>query len=135
MVKNCRIDDEDPALAELRRWCSPLGLEPRVHEYSVNVVWHDAAKNRIVPVAHEDRNKTGSGKRVSVQTTCRKLINRIFKAGSWLYWTKDRTAPKGAYEMRTEETVCLKLPPSDSPAELELKLAARGWTGNPFGRG
>lgn len=130
MARNKQTDEE--ALAELAEWCRPLGLDVTAHERCVCIIWRDRAKNSVVPVTHEDRGWTSAKKRISVRTTCQKLINRVFKSGAWLYWTKDRTSSCGVYDMRTEETVCLKLPVSESPAEMELKLTANGWTGNPF---
>ena len=38
-----------------------------------------------------------------------------------------------AYNIMHRDIVEVRIPEADSPAEMELKLAAKGWAGNPFG--
>ena len=38
-----------------------------------------------------------------------------------------------AYNVMHRDRVEGRIPEADSPAEMELKLAANGWAGNPFG--
>ena len=137
-------------MAELKAWCRPLGLDVSVNPYQVRIVWADPETGEEYTVASEKRPPTGNGssldysagfpvrKRVSVATTCKKLAREYFlpsRAPSrWMSWTRVRSKNDGVYELETAKTVSLKLPRSSSPEELELKLAAAGWTGNPFGR-
>jgi len=123
------------ALAELDKWCRPLGFRPYVYEDSVYVTWKDPATGRTYNVAHEMKGRLRGGRRGSTRTACRRLVERVFMAGSWLYWGRKKEKKESAYELVTDEMICLKIPPSNSPAEMELLLAAKGWTGNPFGSG
>ena len=75
----------------------------------------------------------GVQKRISISTTCRKIINRYFKKQQWISWSRSVREKATAYNIVRRDTVEIRIPEADSPAEMELKLAAKGWTGNPFG--
>lgn len=133
------------ALAELAEWCRPFGLVPCVFLNRICVSWLDPddPNDKLGSVAIEmDRPTfggysifaTGGGqKRISISTTCRKIINRYFKKQQWISWSRSVQERSAAYNIVRRDTVEVRIPEADSPAEMELKLAAKGWTGNPFG--
>ena len=143
MARNKQTDEE--ALAELAEWCRPFGLVPRVFPSRICVSWLDPddPDDKWGSVAIEmDRPifggysvfaMEGVRKRISISTTCRKIINRYFKKQQWISWSRSVREKTAAYSIERRDTVEVRIPEADSPAEMELKLAAKGWTGNPFG--
>lgn len=136
MAKHKQTDAE--ALAELAEWCRPLGLEIRYDSLYVTIFWTNPEDGKRCIVASEPRPSLGNGRRVSVAATCRKLVkNRLVRNGQWpryLTWSrKTKRSEFGCLEVETSETATVALPDAKSPAEMEIRLAADGWTGNPFG--
>jgi len=136
MSKYKQTDAE--AMAELREWCRPLGLEVRCDSLYVTIFWMNPEDGEKCVVASEQRPSLGNGRRVSVAATCRKLVkNRLMRNGQWpryLTWSrKTKRFRRGCLEVEASETATIALPDAKSPAELEIRLAADGWTGNPFG--
>lgn len=144
MARNKQTDEE--ALAELAEWCRPFGLVPCVFPSRICVSWLDPDNldDKLGSVAIEMDRPTFGGysvfaaehglqKRISISTTCRKIINRYFKKQQWISWSRSVQEKATAYNIVRRDTVEVRIPEADSPAEMELKLAAKGWTGNPFG--
>lgn len=48
-------------------------------------------------------------------------------------WSRSVQEKATAYSIERRDTVTVRIPEADSPAEMALKLVAKGWTGNPFG--
>ena len=142
-AKNKQTDEE--ALAALVEWCRPFGLVPCVFPNMICVSWLDPddPDDKWGSVAiHMDRPMLGRynisvaysmQKRVSISTTCRKIINSYFKKQQWISWSRIVQEKTTAYNIVRRDTVEVRIPEANSPAEMELKLAANGWTGNPFG--
>ena len=142
-AKNKQTDEE--ALAELAEWCRPFGLVPCVFPSMICVSWldRDDPDDKEGSVAiHMDRPMLGRynisvaysmQKRISISTTCRKIINSYFKKQQWISWSRIVQEKTTAYNIVRRDTVEVRIPEANSPAEMELKLAANGWTGNPFG--
>jgi hypothetical protein len=131
------------AFDELRAWCRPLGLEPKVFQDAVCVCWFKDSADKVGSIAVEERRPTTKtswnrnfgkivSKKVSVSTTCRKIINR-FKRGMYIGWRRESEADMGSHFMIRTDEVRIRVPQASSPEELEIKLAATGWAGNPFG--
>lgn len=138
MDEEALTEADEAAMAELREWCRPLGLEARCSSMFVTMFWTNPEDGEMCIVASEPRTSLGNGRRVSVAATCRKFVkNRLVREWRWpRYLTWSRTAKRsefGCLEVKTSETATVALPDAKSPAELEIRLAAEGWTGNPFG--
>lgn len=143
MVRNKQTDEE--ALAELAEWCRPFGLVPCVFPNMICVSWldpDDPDDKWGSIVIHMDRPMLSRynvsvaysmQKRISISTTCRKIINRYFKKQQWISWSRIVYEKTTAYNIVRRDTVEVRIPEANSPAEMELKLAAKGWAGNPFG--
>ena len=143
MVRNKQTDEE--ALAELAEWCRPFGLVPRVFPNMICVSWLDPddPNDKWGSVAIKmdrpmlSRYSTSSAysmhKHISISTTCQKIINRYFKKQQWISWSRSVYEKTTAYNIMHRDIVEVRIPEADSPAEMELKLAAKGWAGNPFG--
>jgi hypothetical protein len=141
MSKN-KISDED-ALNELKAWCKPFGLEVLVYSYKIIVCWIDPKSpnqfNGTSVVINENRPKIKSyysynnPKYISVSTTCQKIINKYFKNKRYLHWSRKSIIENNVYAIENLETVSIRIPEANTPAEMEIKLAINGWTGNPFG--
>lgn len=143
MARNKQTDEE--ALSELAEWCRPFGLVPCVFPSKICVSWLDPDNPDDMrgSVAIEmDRPMFGEynifaakcvRKHISISTTCRKIINRYFKKQQWISWSRSVQEKTTAYNIVRRDTVNVRIPEADSPAEMELKLTAKGWTGNPFG--
>ena len=139
-----KLSDKE-ALAELAEWCRPFGLVPCVFPSMICVSWLDPddPDDKWGSVAiHMDRPMLGRynisvaysmQKRISISTTCRKIINEYFKKQQWISWSRIVQEKTTAYNIVRRDTVEVRIPEANSPAEMELKLAANGWTGNPFG--
>lgn len=139
-----KISDEE-ALAELAEWCRPFGLVPCVFPSKICVSWLDPNNpddkwgsiaiemDRPVFGRYNVFAAEGARKHISISTTCRKIINRYFKKQQWISWSRLVQEKATAYNIMRRDTVEVRIPEADSPAEMELKLAAKGWTGNPFG--
>ena len=139
-----KLSDKE-ALAELAEWCRPFGLVPCVFPNMICVSWLDPddPDDKWGSVAiHMDRPMLGRynisvaysmQKRVSLSTTCQKIINSYFKKQQWISWSRIVQEKTTAYNIMRRDTVEVRIPEANSPAEMELKLAANGWTGNPFG--
>ena len=139
-----KLSDKE-ALAELAEWCRPFGLVPCVFPNMICVSWLDPddpddkwgsvaikmdrpmLSRYSAPAAH------GMHKRISISTTCQKIINRYFKKQQWISWSRSAYEKTTAYNIMHRDIVEVRIPEADSPAEMELKLAANGWAGNPFG--
>ena len=142
-AKNKQTDEE--ALAELVEWCRPFGLVPCVFPNMICVSWLDPddPDDKWGSVAiHMDRPMLSRyrvsvaysmQKRISISTTCQKIINSYFKKQQWISWSRIVQEKTTAYNIVRRDTVEVRIPEANSPAEMELKLAANGWTGNPFG--
>ena len=143
MVRNKQTDEE--ALAELAEWCRPFGLVPRVFPNMICVSWLDpddpddkwgfvAIKmDRPMLSRYSTSPAYSMHKHISISTTCRKIINRYFKKQQWISWSRIVQEKTTAYNIVRRDTVEVRIPEANSPAEMELKLAANGWAGNPFG--
>lgn len=140
-----KISDEE-ALAELAEWCRPFGLVPCVFPSMICVSWLDPddPDDKWGSIAIQmDRPMLGRHnvfvvngvvqKRISISATCRKIIDGYFKKQKWISWSRSVQKKTTAYTIERRDTVTVKIPEADSPAEMELKLAANGWAGNPFG--
>lgn len=135
-TKNKLTNEE--ALAELKSWCDILGLTVIVSDIAVRVCYLEDVSDKYgytVLIEHRPYAGTKYGKpkkRISVATTCLKIINNFFKPGAWLVWTKSKIKKYGIYNIETAKTINLKIPASDSPEELKLKLIAAGWDKDIF---
>lgn len=143
MARNRRTDEE--ALAELTEWCRPFGLVPCVFPNRICVSWLDPDNpdDNLGSVAIEMYRPVlgrynvfavnGVQKCISISATCRKIIDEYFKKQKWISWSRSVREKTTAYNIERRDIVEVRIPEADSPAEMELKLAAKGWTGNPFG--
>ena len=143
MARNKQTDEE--ALAELTEWCRPFGLVPCIFPNWICVSWLDpdnpddnrgsVAIEMYRPVIGKYNvfAVNGMQKRISISATCRKIIDEYFKKQKWISWSRSVCEKTTAYNIERRDTVEVRIPEADSPAEMELKLAAKGWTGNPFG--
>lgn len=120
-------------LDELRARCGVLGMEVAVRPSYVAVVWL-CKSGKVSSVMYESRQSHGYGRpRTSAETVARHMVERLSK-GMTISWTRALPArAESLCEITTEESASLKVPAHSSAAELELRLAASGWTGNPFG--
>jgi hypothetical protein len=86
MLKN-KLTDKD-ALAELKSWCDIFGLEVIVSDIAVRVCYLEDISDKYgytVLIEHRPYAGTKYGKpkkRISVATTCLKIINNFFKPGT-----------------------------------------------------
>ena len=143
MARNRQTDEE--ALAELTEWCRPFGLVPCIFPNWICVSWLDpdnpddnrgsVAIEMYRPVIGKYNvfAVNGMQKRISISATCRKIIDEYFKKQKWISWSRSVCEKTTAYNIERCDTVEVRIPEADSPVEMELKLAAKGWTGNPFG--
>jgi len=127
--------DGQDAVRELEEWCAVLGLIVRVSDYYVTVLWESPDTDCQSVVLEEIRYKLKSGKPVSAQSVCRRIISNYFRSdhGPCLSWTtRTKSSDHGMYLVTSRECVYLKLPNASSPAELAVMLAAQGW---PYANG